>query len=139
MSDSGRPGVVVIGVGNSMLSDEGVGGCVARRVARLACPRVEVVQAELPGPGLLRLLEHRSKAVIVDAVDAGQAPGTVFRFTPDEVQSEQPRRPCSLHQGDVLHHVRLAKALGMCPPEVVLIGIQPETFSPGKKLSPAGA
>ena len=63
-------------------------------------------------------------------------PGTVYRFSLDHAASTRPVRSCSLHQGDVLQYARLAEALGMAPKEVVLVGIQPESFSPGEKLSP---
>jgi len=129
--------VVVIGLGNRALCDEGVASRVIRVVAQKAPPGVEVVDAALPGPGLIHLLEARRKAVLVDAVDAGGPPGTVYRFGLDEAASAQPDRPYSLHQGDVLQYVKLAEALGMGPTEVVVIGIEPESFSPGQKLSPA--
>lgn len=129
--------MVVIGIGNRCLCDDGVASRVVCEVAKKAPPGVEVLDAGLPGPGLIHLLEGREKAVIIDAVDAGGPPGTVYRFGPDEAASAQPDRPCSLHQGDVLQYVKLAEALEMGPRELVVIGIQPESFSPGEKLSPA--
>ena len=129
--------MVVIGVGNSALSDEGVGGRVIREVAPRIPAGIELVDAGLPGLGLLDLLEGREKAVIVDAVDAGGPPGTVYRFAPDEVTSVEGDPTCSLHQGDVLQYARLAEALGMGPKELVVIGIQPESLSAGEALSPS--
>lgn len=137
MNDEPRANVVVIGLGNRALCDDGVAGRVICAVAKKAPPGVEVVDAGLPGPGLIHLLEGREKAVIVDAVDGGGPPGTVYRFRTDDAASAQPDRPYSLHQGDVLQYVKLAEALGMSPREVVLIGIEPENCSPGQKLSPA--
>jgi len=129
--------MVVIGVGNRALSDEGIGSRVACEVRQKAPPGVEVVDAGLPGPGLIDLLEGREKAVIIDAIDAGGPSGTVYRFGLDHAASTRPDRSCSLHQGDVLQYAKLAEALGIAPREVVLVGIQPESFSPGEKLSPA--
>ena len=129
--------MVVIGVGNSALSDEGVGNRVARAVARKAPPSVEVVDAALPGPALVEILEGREKAVIIDAVDSGRPPGEVFSFRPQEVVDPGHSRNLSLHQGDVLQYVKLAEALGNGPREVVVIGVQPESFRPGERLSPA--
>jgi hydrogenase maturation protease len=136
LNDKRRPSVVVIGVGNRALSDEGVGSRVVREVRKKVPPGVEVVDAGLPGPGLIDLLEEREKAVIVDAIDAGGLSGTLYRFGLDDVASARPDRSCSLHQGDVLQYVRLAEALGTGPKEVVFVGIQPESFSPGENLSP---
>jgi len=136
LNDKHRARMVVIGVGNSTLSDEGIGSRVVREVRQKAPPGVEVVDAGLPGLGLIDLLEGREKAVIVDAIDAGGLSGTVYRFSLDHAASTRPDRSCSLHQGDVLQYVKLAEVLGMAPKEVVLVGIQPESFSPGEKLSP---
>ena len=127
--------MVVVAVGNAALSDEGVAGRVVREVARRAPPWVEVIDAGLPGPGLVDLLDGRQKAVIVDAVDAGRPPGTVFLFRPDEAKPAGAERAYSLHQGNVLEHLELAEALGVAPRETVVVGIQPESFSPGERLS----
>lgn len=136
MSDKARASVVVVGVGNAALSDEGVGARVVREVARRAPSRVEVVDAGLPGPRLVDLLAGRQKAVIVDAVDAGKPAGTICRFRPDEVRPAGAGRACSLHQGNVLDYVELAETLGVGPAETVIVGIQPESLSPGQTLSP---
>ncbi|MCD6365505.1 MAG: hydrogenase maturation protease, partial [Planctomycetes bacterium] len=88
-------------------------------------------------PKLMDLMEGRSKAVIVDAVDADGPPGMVYRFRPDEAVFTQTRKGRSLHEPNVLHYLELAEALGMAPGETVIIGIQPESFSPGEKLSPS--
>ena len=127
--------MAVIAVGNTALSDEGIGSQVVRRVARKAPPGVAAIDAGLPGLGLISLLEGRDKVVIVDAVDAGGAPGTIYRFGPHEATCPQSHARRSLHQGDILLHIELAETLGMGPGEVVIIGIQPGTFAPGERLS----
>lgn len=137
MSAESHAGVMVIGVGNTALSDEGVASRVVREIARRAPPWVKVVHAGLPGPRLLALLAGREKVVILDAVDAGHPPGTVYRFRPGEAAPAKAARRHSLHQGDVLFQLGLAKALGMGPREVVVIGVQPANLAPGETLSPA--
>ena len=129
--------MVVIGVGNSALSDEGIGSRVVCEVAKLAIAGVEVIDAGLPGPALIDLLEGRDKVVFIDAVVADGPPGTIYRFHPDEAVPTRTVQPLSLHQGDVLQYVKLAEALGTAPREVVIIGVQPESFSPGERLSPS--
>jgi hydrogenase maturation protease len=135
LRDEDQPKVVVIGVGNTSLSDDGVASHVVHKVARRAPPWVEVVDAGLAGPGLLGLLEGRTKAVIVDAVDARAAPGTVWRFHPHEATAVDPR--VSLHEGNVLSYVKLADALNIGPKDVVVVGIQPESLRAGEHLSTA--
>ena len=137
MSIECRASVAVIGVGNAYLSDEGVAGRVLDEVARRAPPGVEVIDAGLPGPDLLDLLRGRQKAVIVDAVDADGPPGTVYRFHPEDAAPGREGRSHSLHDGNVLLYVNVARALGMGLEQVVVIGVQPKDLSPGRKLSPA--
>jgi hydrogenase maturation protease len=128
---------VVIGVGNRWLSDEGIGCHVAAEVASLAPPGTEVVEAGLAGCRLPELLQGKNKAVIIDAVDGGQPPGTVYRLDSVESAVNVMDRNCSLHQGNILSYVALARALGMCPREVIVIGIQPESIAPGNQVSPS--
>lgn len=136
MNTENHRSVVVIGIGNSALSDEGVGCRVAQKVAKKAPPWVEVMDAGLRGPELPDLIKGKKKAVIVDAVDAGGPAGTVYRFRPDQAVPQGTDPHYSLHQGNILLYVKLAEALDMCPDDVVLIGIQPKTLLPGEKLSP---
>ena len=135
MSDEDQPKVVVIGVGNTFLSDDGVASHVLREVARWAPPWVTMVDAGLTGPGLLDLLEASKQAVIVDAVDAGAPPGTVWRFHPRDATAADLH--LSLHEGNVLSYVKLADALGIGPEDVVVVGIQPEDLCAGEQLSTA--
>ncbi len=136
MSAEANSGTVVVGVGNAALSDEAVAGRVVREVARRAPAGVEVIDAGLPGPGILRFIEGRQRAVIVDAIDAGLPAGTVRRFHLDEVVPADAAPAMSLHQGDLLQYLRLAETLGIAPAEMVVVGIQAERLSPGYDLSP---
>jgi hydrogenase maturation protease len=129
--------VVVVGVGNRALSDEGIGCRIAREVSPRLPSWVEVVDDGLPGPRLLEILKGRKMAVIVDAVDAHGPPGTVYRFCADELIPSRPVSRCSLHEGDILLYVQLARATGTCPDEVLVVGVQPEALLPGESLSPA--
>ena len=119
MSAENRADIVVIGLGNVSLSDEGVARRVLGELPHQLPDWVEIVDAGLPGPGLISLLEGRKTAVIVDAVDGGRPAGTIYCFRPHEATPADSDRSYSLHQGDVLLYLKLAEALGMCPKEVV--------------------
>ncbi|MFC1671585.1 hydrogenase maturation protease [Planctomycetota bacterium] len=135
MSAENRSDILVVGVGNISLSDEGAASRILHRITGRVPPGVEVMDAGLAGPGLLELIEGKRKVIIVDAVDAGRPPGTVFRFKPHEVVSADDGQWYSLHKGNILLYLRLAEVLGRGPEEVVVIGVQPETVSPGDRLS----
>jgi len=79
----------------------------------------------------------RRKAVFIDCAFMDEAPGTIRRFTPDQVSSQKALAGLSLHEGDLLKIIELSRSLGECPPEVVIFGIQPQSIEPGEALSPA--
>ncbi|MHC4294751.1 MAG: hydrogenase maturation protease [Planctomycetota bacterium] len=129
--------MVVIGLGNITCSDEGIGVRVVQEVARYSLEGVEVINAGLPGPELIELLQGRQRAVIVDAIDADCRPGKVFCFSQEDIEYNEPTRKYSLHEGDVLQYIQIAQALEDAPKEIVFVGIQPMSIAPGEGLSAA--
>jgi hydrogenase maturation protease len=146
---------LVLGIGNLLLKDEGVGVHVIRaieaRVAAgdLALPEgVEVCDGGTLGMDLLDLIEDRRKVIVVDAVEADAAPATVWRFTAEDLarlrQGEAPLRrgearreaaDLSLHQLGLFEMLAMARRLGRTPDVVVIFGIVPKDMSPGLELS----
>ena len=84
----------------------------------------------------LHAMAGRRKAVFVDCALMGEAPGTIRRFTPEQVRSQKALSGLTLHEGDLLKVIELSRTLGECPEEVVIFGIQPECIEPGEALSP---
>ena len=82
---------MIVGVGNVLLKDEGIGVHVVRALQEmsLASPNgeVEVVDGGT-SPSAFDSAEGADKLIIVDAARGGGEPGTVYRFTPDEVSGE---------------------------------------------------
>jgi hydrogenase maturation protease len=74
------PRAVVLGLGNDLLGDDGIGLIVAREVRRRAPPGVEVVESGEAGLALIELLMGYQVAVIVDAIRTGAPPGTLHRL-----------------------------------------------------------
>lgn len=117
---------VIIGLGNTALSDDGVGVYAARRAQELlsADEDIDVVEAEIAGFGLLDLLDGRKRAVVVDALNQpGGVPGEVSLHT---LESFQPTSHLiSGHQIDLPTAVSLGQELGQSPPsEIYIVGIQ---------------
>jgi hydrogenase maturation protease len=131
--------VIVAGIGNLLLTDEGVGVRVVQALQARAeeFPEVEFLDLGAAGMALLHVLAGRRKAVIVDCAFMGEAPGTISRLSPEEVRSVKGLTGFSLHEGDLLQVLELARTLGQTPDEVVVLGIQPADVSPGWGLSPA--
>jgi len=128
--------VVVIGMGNLFMSDEGVGIRIIDRLREDPLPvGVEVLDMGTSGLAVLHELQGPDKVIFVDCASMGAPPGTIRRFTPDEVTTQKTQQGISLHEGDLLHTIALARRLGACSDEVVIFGIQPRTVDFGEELS----
>lgn len=129
---------VVIGLGNLLMSDEGIGIHVLRALGERAggLQDADLVDAGTSGMSALHAMANRRKAVFVDCAFMGEKPGAVRRFTPSQVSSHKQLPGFSLHEGDLLDAIELSRKLGECPGEVVIFGIQPERVAPGETLSP---
>jgi hydrogenase maturation protease len=129
--------IVVIGLGNVLLSDEGIGVHLVRRLSSQQdkFPKADFLDAGSAGMNLLHLIANRKKAIIIDCAKMGAKPGIMLRFTPDEIQSVKKLSHYSLHEADILQVINLSKQLGECPQEIAFYGIEPETLSPSQELS----
>jgi hydrogenase maturation protease len=122
--------ILVLGVGNILLHDEGVGVRVIEQLqARyLFSSNVELMDGGTLG---LRLLDPIAKAdfvIVVDAVQNGQPPGTLYRL-PAEALNARVTFKNSLHQLDLLETLAYAEILGNRP-GAVIIGVEPQDISP---------
>lgn len=129
--------VLVLGIGNILLGDEGIGVRVVEALsARYRFPEgVQVVDGGTAGMGLLDLIAGQSHVIIVDAVKGGAEPGTIVRLAGDAVPVGFRQRvsPHSLGLGDVL---ALLAILDQAPQQLVVIGIEPAGLDFGVGLSP---
>jgi hydrogenase maturation protease len=130
---------VIIGLGNTLMRDEGIGVAVAARLQRCTDlpAQLEVVDLGSGGMGVLHEIRGRRKAVIVDCAYMNSPPATMRRFTLDEVRSAKVQTRLSLHEGDLLQTLELARHLGDLPPDVMIYGIEPESVAFGEGLSDA--
>ena len=130
--------IVVLGLGNPLMSDEGIGVYIVERLQKQAAkfPDVEFIDAGTGGMNVLHLIANRKKAVIVDCALMGQALGTIRRFTPQDVKSVKQVSHFSLHDVDILKVLELSRQLDECPPEVIIFGIEPAKIEQGDTLSP---
>ena len=127
--------VLILGIGNILLRDEGVGVRVVEALADHELPdEVELVDGGTAGADLVDLLADRRKVIVVDAIEAGLAAGTILRLTPADLLPDQDEM-ISLHQLGLVQSLYMAEQLGCSPQEVVIIAVQPETIRPGLELS----
>jgi hydrogenase maturation protease len=127
--------IAVVGVGNLLLKDEGIGIHVVRALQESPLPDGVVVIDGGTSPDVLDYLEPADKLVIIDAAEAGGVPGAIYRFRPDEVTLET-GEAISLHELGLVSSLKTMSLLGKTPPEVIIIGIQPKEIAWGMELSP---
>ena len=129
--------VLILGLGNPLMGDEGIGVRVVEELKGLALPDgVTVVEGGTAGLGLIGLMEGYQRVIIVDAADMGHPPGRVVRFTPSEAQFKTAEAPLSLHQIGLGEVLALADALEVIPAEWVIVGVQPSRVEGRAGLSP---
>jgi hydrogenase maturation protease len=126
---------VVIGVGNLLRSDEGVGIHAARLLGEQALPSgVQVIDAGVAVGEALSSYRSIGKLVVVDAVDAKARPGSVFRFRPRDVERRHALLR-SLHELDLFDALDSVERGGCIIGEVIVVGVQPKTTDWGLELS----
>ncbi len=128
--------IVILGVGNLLMSDDGVGVQAAQALARNPPPGTEVVDAGTDVLSALPFLESATHALIIDAVRAGGKPGTLRLFSESELS---PRLDTP-----TAHAVNLLASRRLLPPdaawpEILVLGVEPAVLEYGLTLSPAVA
>ena len=130
-----RQPVLVLGIGNILLCDEGVGVRVIEQMQKLQIPdHVELVDGGTAGADLLDVLAERQKVIIIDAVQADCKPGTMLRFTIDDLIHPN-GVGMSLHEIGLGEALTMTKQLGCAPKDVVVFGIKPKNIECGLELS----
>jgi hydrogenase maturation protease len=122
--------ILVLGVGNILLRDEGVGVRVVERLQAgySFSPNVSLLDGGTLGIKLMDAISSSEVLIVVDAVLNGQSPGTFYRLTGEEVRKSVAFK-YSLHQTDLLETLACCELVGNRP-ETVVLGIEPEDYSP---------
>ena len=128
---------LVLGVGNLLMSDEGVGVHVIQKlVENYKLPEeVQVLDGGTLGMDLLYYLEGTENLILVDAVETRKEAGTLVRLEGDEVPAFLSMK-MSPHQIGIPDMLAAAKLKDVFPKRLVLWGIQPELLEIGLDLSP---
>jgi len=129
-----KPHILVMGLGNILLSDESAGIKVIENLqARYTIPdTIEVIDGGTMGMELLPYFDGKRRVIIIDAVDAGYPPGTVTRIENLPAFFQNRMSPHQIGLIDILALVKLEENV---PPELVLFGIQPEKIDAGLDMS----
>ena len=127
--------IVVIGVGNLLMRDEGVGIHVIKALQEMDLPAdIELIDGGT-SPDLIAFTRAGDKLIIVDAAKAGGEGGAVYRFTPEDLAAGKGILT-SAHEMGVAENLALMALTGNEPAEIVIIGIEPQDTGWGTELSP---
>jgi hydrogenase maturation protease len=129
--------VLVLGIGNLVMSDDGVGVKVVQRLQReyRFPPCVEILDGGTLGLDLLPKLEDIERLIIVDAVETGLKPGTCVRLTGEELPIALETK-LSPHQMGLKDLLAVSELMGHSPRKMVLIGVQPGSIEMDTELTP---
>jgi hydrogenase maturation protease len=126
-----RPRILVAGLGNLLLQDDGVGVHAVRAIEKLVPRGVRVVEVGTAVLDALHLFEWADKILAFDAMQAGGVPGTVYAFGAGDVEDSGVRTS--------LHEVGLAAALRFLTsghtPDITILGVEPERIDYGLELT----
>ena len=132
-------GVAIIGVGNILMMDEGVGVRVVEELRRREIPEgVDLFDAGTAIMDLMSDLRDYDRLIIVDAVQGGSPPGTLYRFRPEDLGKVIVRSSAmSLHQVSLLDGLELERLATGRTYDITIIGIEPDRIEMGLSLSAA--
>lgn len=128
--------ILVVGIGNLLLKDDGFGIHCVRRLYEIGVPAgVELLDGGTSGLDLITPFSKADKVIVIDAVKGGGEPGNIYRFNADEVTPE--RMPLtSMHQLNLHEVIAVAKTLKTMPPEIIVYGVEPQAIEVDLELSP---
>lgn len=123
--------ILVLGVGNILLHDEGVGVRVVEKLQSEYefSPNVELMDGGTLGLRLMEPISEVDVLIVVDAVKNGEPPGTLYRL-PADVLAKRVAFKNSLHQLNLVETLALADILGKSPSSATIIGVEPADISP---------
>jgi hydrogenase maturation protease len=131
-----KPRILIAGLGNLLLRDDGVGVHAVRRFQQKAAESYKAAEVGCAVFDALPLFEWADKILLIDAMIAGSSPGTVYRLEAVE-DLDDGAVPNSLHELSIVQVLRMIRKPPM--PEATIIGIEPEVIEFGMELSPAVA
>ena len=127
--------ILVVGIGNILLRDEGIGVHVVRAMADRSLPAdVELLDGGTAGADLLDTISDRDKVILIDALDADVPPGTIVRLEAEDLAAGA-SDSISLHEFGLAETLQMAKHLGCMPLQVTVLAVRPQDVRSGLELS----
>ncbi len=122
--------ILVLGVGNILMADEGIGVHVVREMSFLEelPENVELLDGGTSALDLIPYLQGKKKIVIIDCVETDDPPGTIYRLVPEDLEDIKTFTISSMHQIALPETIKFSRLLGN-DAEIVIIGVAPKCYS----------
>ena len=134
--------ILVLGLGNILLKDEGIGVHIAQQLQSKLLPyNVEVIDGGTASLDVFLLTQGIDKVVVVDALRAGNKAGTIYRAQLNLEECDKLEQifsnegKISLHQMGLIDALAAVRKMDCAPKEVVIIGVEPESVDLGLELT----
>ncbi|MFH1761621.1 MAG: hydrogenase maturation protease [bacterium] len=127
--------ILVLGLGNDLLSDDGIGITAARRLKKENLAMIDIIESNLTGVALMDIFEGYNKAVIIDAVFTKKyRPGTIIELIPEDFSAVESPSP---HYTGIAEMIKIAEQLDIVfPDEIRIIAIEvSDPFTISDKLT----
>ncbi|MBU3159721.1 hydrogenase maturation protease [Clostridium frigoris] len=125
---------VIIGIGNILLQDDGVGVHVIEQLEKENLPStIELVDGGTSTLDTLGFFLDFKKVIVVDCLRAGLKAGTIYKIKPDDIKNYK-KENLSIHDVQILDVVKMANMMNRYP-DVVIFGIEPEKIDVGLEMT----
>jgi len=134
-----KTGTLVLGVGNTILTDEGIGPWVVERLRALNpdTPGITWMDGGTLSFSIATSVEDAERLIVVDATELKSRPGTVKVFVDEEMDKMLGGHGRSIHEVGLMDLMNMARLTERLPQRRALVGIQPEVIDWGTEPSPA--
>lgn len=128
--------IIVLGIGNVLFSDEGLGVKVIKILEECFSfsEEVELIDGGVGGFFLIPYIERAKRLLIVDAIRGGGPPGTFYKFKNEDLPLNIAEK-LSLHELSIKDILFLVSLKGKMPEEIVILGLEPKVLDLGEGLS----
>lgn len=117
--------ILILGVGNLLLTDDGFGVHVINSLKDAEFPEhIKLMEAGVVSHQLIPLFHELDLLIVIDAVEANDKPGSLFKFSPDDLQFKSGQKS-SLHQLSLTDVLQMAELTGKRP-KTIIIAVQPK-------------
>ena len=128
-------GITVICLGNPLRGDDGLGIEVAKRLSRKDIPGLKVIKAESDEWSIVEYLTVQGRLVVVDAVSSGMPPGTLHRYSAEQLGGTTEHFCSNIHNIGIASIIKVAANLGI-KADFAFLGIEVQSTDFSEKLSP---